>query len=251
VDEVAFGRAFRAIRIRSRRTQHEVAMRAGVSRSVLARIEQGHGSRVTVATLERVASVLDARVFVKLLWRGDALDRLLDHRHALTVECVHRVLRAEGWEVATEVSFNEWGERGSIDVLARHAGTGLLLVAEVKTVIADVQELQVTLDRKVRIGRTIARRRGWETLGTAVLLVVVESRSNRVRVARLGATFGGTFPDRNRAVRAWLAAPDGKRPMRGLLFLNIGTEAVVMQRVRARSAPPTHGPRPRTRTTTS
>ena len=30
-------------------------------------------------------------------------------------------LRPDGWEVATEVSFNVYGERGSIDILAFHA----------------------------------------------------------------------------------------------------------------------------------
>ena len=60
VDEIAFGRSFRALRLRKRLTQDELASRAGVSRGVIARIEQGHANHVTVATLDgsRRCSVL-------------------------------------------------------------------------------------------------------------------------------------------------------------------------------------------------
>lgn len=246
MDEMAVGRAIRAIRIRKRLTQLELGARAGVSRSVIARVEQGHASKVTVATLDRIATSLGARVFVKVLWQGDALDRLLDSRHAASVEEVVRVLRQFGWEVATEVSFSEYGERGSIDVLAFHAGVRVALVVEVKTTIADAQELQSTLDRKVRLAPRIAARRGWRSDSVATLLVVVDSRTNRAIAARLAATFGGAFPERTRAVRRWLTAPVAERPLRGLWFLNTGTQAVVTQRVRHGQRRAPHDPDPRT-----
>ena len=43
-----------------------------------------------------------------------------------------------GWDVATEVSFNVRGERGSIDILAFHQATGSLLVIEIKSVVPDL-----------------------------------------------------------------------------------------------------------------
>jgi transcriptional regulator with XRE-family HTH domain len=234
MDEIAFGRAIRAIRVRKRLTQDALGARAGVSRSAIARIEQGHASRVTIASLDRVAGAMGARVLVKLLWQAEGLDRLLDSRHATTVEEVIRVLGSTGWQVATEVSFSEYGERGSIDVLAFQPEARALLVVEVKTAIGDAQELQSTLDRKVRLAATIARRRRWEGASVSTLLVMVDSRTNRTTVGRLAVTFGGAFPDRNVAVRRWLAEPEPDRPLRGLWFLNIGTEAVVTQRVRRR-----------------
>jgi transcriptional regulator with XRE-family HTH domain len=236
VDEIAFGASVRALRIRKRLTQHQLAVRAGVSRGVVAHIEQGRASRVTVATLEQVATALGARVLVKLLWQGDGLDRLLDGRHAAVVEEVVRVLRAARWIVATEVTFNEFGERGSIDVFAFHPETRSLLVVEVKTVIADAQDLHSTLDRKVRLAPKLARDRGWSPSTVCVLLVVVDSRTNRRRVARLGATFEAAFPTRGLSVRRWLATPDPRAPIRGLWFLTSGSDAVVVQRVRARRA---------------
>lgn len=240
VDEIAFGRGLRALRIRKRLTQQQLAERAGVSRGVVARIEQGTASRVTVATLDGIVATLGGRVLVRLVWQGDALDRLLDSRHAVTVEAVVQTLRMGSWDVATEVSFNHFGERGSIDVVGFHRETRSLLVVEVKTTIADAQDLQSTLDRKVRLAPGIARDRGWSPTTISKLLVVVDSRANRDRVAALSATFESAFPARTWAVRSWIRSPDPAAPIRGLWFLRTGTQAVVTQRVmprRARGSP--------------
>jgi Holliday junction resolvase-like predicted endonuclease len=58
-----------------------------------------------------------------------------------------RYLDAAGWTVLTEVSFAVLGERGSIDVFARHAATGALLAVEVKTVVPDWQGMLAAIDR--------------------------------------------------------------------------------------------------------
>src|SRR5215212_4286179 len=160
VEVIAFGRGVRALRRRRRLTQDEVANRARVSRSVIGRIERGGSDRVTVATLERVAAVLDARVTCRLSWNGEGLDRLLDEAHAGVVDLVVRALREADWLVATEVSFNHFGERGSIDVLAFHPTTRVVLVIEIKSVMPDVQATLVTLDRKQRLALAIAESRG-------------------------------------------------------------------------------------------
>ena len=162
------------------------------------------------------------------------------------VEEVVRVLRSANWVVATEVSFNEFGERGSIDVLAFHRETRSLLVIEVKTTIADAQDLQASLDRKVRLARKIAADRGWHARSVAKVLVLVDTRANRQRVGVLSATFTVTFPSRTWAVRRWVANPSEREPLRGIWFLRIGSQAVVTQRVRRRSPGSTHAPRPRT-----
>ena len=245
MDEIAFGRSIRALRIRKRLTQADLGRRIGLSRGVIARIEQGGASRVIVRTLDRIAAQLGGRVLVKLLWQGEGLDRLLDGRHAATVEEVVRVLRSANWVVATEVSFNEFGERGSIDVLAFHRETRSLLVIEVKTTIADAQDLQASLDRKVRLARKIAADRGWHARSVAKVLVLVDTRANRQRVGVLSATFTVTFPSRTWAVRRWVANPSEREPLRGIWFLRIGSQAVVAQRVRRRSPGSTHAPRPR------
>jgi transcriptional regulator with XRE-family HTH domain len=232
MDGLAFGRAFRALRLRRRLRQEDVAAAARVSRGVIARIEQGRADRVTVETLEIAARPLGARVICRLSWNGEALDRLLDAGHAAIVDQVVRILRAMGWLVATEVSFNVYGERGSIDVLAFDAATRALLVVEVKSVVPDVQATLVALDRKERLALQIANERGWPAVTVARLLVIRESRTARRRVGSHAATFGNAFPHRAAEVRRWLAQPDARRPLAGLWFLSSESHAVGRQRVK-------------------
>jgi hypothetical protein len=120
--------------------------------------------------------------------------------------------------VAPEVSYSEYGERGSIDVLGFHLGSRLLLVTEVKTEVASVEETFRKHDEKVRLAPKIARERfGWDASATARLLVFPEHRTIRRQVEDKPALFGRVYPARNFAVRRWLRAPEGS--MSGLLFL--------------------------------
>jgi transcriptional regulator with XRE-family HTH domain len=121
MDSILFGRGVKALRLRKRWRQEDLAAAAHVSRGVVGRIERGNAHRVTVATLDNVATAVGGRVTCRLSWNGEGLDRLLDAEHAAIVEAVVRVLRSADWLVATEVSFNHFGERGSIDVFAFHA----------------------------------------------------------------------------------------------------------------------------------
>lgn len=233
VDTVAFGRGFRALRLRRRLRQDDLARAAGVSRGTIGRIEHGQADKVTIETLEKVARPLGARVVCRLTWNGEGLDRLLDAKHATIVDQVVSILRAAGWLVATEVSFNAWGERGSIDVLALHQGARILLVIEVKSVVPDVQATLVTLDRKERLALQIAGERGWDAIGVGRLLVIRDDRTTRRRVEEHAATFGNAFPDRIARIRRWLHAPDPREPLRGLWFLSDERQAGARQRIRA------------------
>ena len=241
MDVIRFGRGIRALRVRARLTQAELSRRANLSRGVVARIEQGHADRVTVTTLEKVAAVLGARVWCRLSWQGEALDRLLDADHAAIVEQVLRRLRADDWTVAAEVSFNIFGERGSIDVLAFHPGSRVVLVVEVKSVVPDVQATLVTLDRKERLALEIAHGRGWNGVAVARLLVIRDARTARRRVAAHSTTFAMSFPDRIDRIRRWLLAPDARHPIRGLWFLSIESQAIATQQVRRPRRRPERG----------
>ena len=53
-----------------------------------------------------------------------------------------------------------WGERGSIDILAYHRLTGIVLVVEVKSVVPDSQATAHS-DRKARLRGRSPRRSGW------------------------------------------------------------------------------------------
>jgi hypothetical protein len=83
--------------------------------------------------LRRVLAALDAWLVAEVRWRGAALDRLLDEDHATIVALVVSLLTAYGWETRVELTYSEFGERGSFDILAWHAPSRTLLVIEIKT----------------------------------------------------------------------------------------------------------------------
>jgi hypothetical protein len=180
-------------------------------------IECGRADRLSVATITRVTAALDAHLSVRVYWHGDGLDRLRDARHAAIVERMIRVLTADGWITRTEVSFSEYGERGSIDILAFHPATGALLVIEVKSVVPDLQAMLSNLDRKTRLAPGIARTLGWTARSVSRLLVLPDDRSARRRVQQHGATFAAALPARTAAVKRWLRTPSAA--LAGILFL--------------------------------
>ena len=100
MDAVRFGLSIRALRRRRRWRQADLAEQAGVSRTAISRVERGRADRLTVRALQAVAGALGARIECRLLWNGEALDRLLDESHAALVDIVIRWLRAAGWYTA-------------------------------------------------------------------------------------------------------------------------------------------------------
>jgi len=197
--------------------QADVAARARVSRALVSKLERGLMRHSDLDLIERVCVALEATLDVRLRWRGEALDRLLDQAHAVLVDRVVRELANAGWEVALEVTFNEFGDRGSIDVLGWHPDSRALLIVEVKSLIVDAQGTLVPLDRKTRLGVKIGRSRGWEARSVSRLLVVAEGSANRRRIAGLASTFDAALPLRGHAVRRWLREPEDA--ISGLLFL--------------------------------
>ena len=217
MDLVRVGSAVRALRLRRRWRQVDLADNAGVSASTVSRIEHGRIGAISLGTLTSVVAALDASVDVRVRWKGEALDRLMDQAHAGLVEGVVSLLRANGWLTEIEASFSVYGERGSVDVLAYHPAARMVLVAEVKSVVPDSQATLAGIDRKRRLAPDLARERGWTCAGVARLLVIGDSSTSRRRVDALSATYRTTFPVSGRAVLRWLRQPG--LPIAGLLFL--------------------------------
>ena len=217
VDAIRIGSDVRLLRRRRRWSQRRLAAEAGVSRWVIATLESGRAGTVRITDAIAVVAALDAYLSLRVLFHGEALDRLRDRRHAALVERLVARLESLDWVVATEVSFNHFGERGSIGILAFHPSTGSLLVVEVKTVVPDIGGMLSVLSRKVRLASQIARERGWVVRNVSQLLVLAEDTTSRRRVALHAATFVNAFPSRTVAVKAWLRAPTGT--LSGLMFL--------------------------------
>lgn len=219
MDDGRAGAVLRALRRRRRLPQHAVARAAGVSQATISRLERGHLDTVSLGSVRRAFSAVDARVSVDVSWRGGALDRLLDERHAALVGRLVTVLSADGSDVAVEVTYSRYGERGSIDVLAVLLQARAAIVVEVKTELTSVEETLRRHDAKVRLAPLLAEERfGWRPLHVSRLLVLPEDRTARRRVARQAALLDRALPARGRAVRDWLRRPDGA--LAGLWFLS-------------------------------
>jgi transcriptional regulator with XRE-family HTH domain len=242
VDAPRIGRIVRAVRIRLRLRQVDVAKRAGVSASVVARIERGRLLDVSLRSLLAVCDVLDIRLDFVAWWRGGDLDRMVNANHAALAESTAAFfLQQPGWELRAEVSFNVDGERGVVDVVAWHAATRTILVIELKTDIVDVGETIGTFDRKRRLAGRIAASLGWRAEHAACALIIRDTRTNHRRVGLHGLVFRSSLPDDGRRFRAWLKAPSGR--MAALAFLPdhhsvpIGRSAASVRRVRVWKPP--------------
>ena len=249
MDDLRFGAAIRALRVRRRLRQIDLGRLAGVSASAVSRIERGRLDAVTIETIRRVAKSLDVRVDLMARWRAGELDRLLNARHSAMHEVLARLFDdLPDWVAAPEVTFAVFGERGVIDILAFHAGRRALLVIEIKTDIVDVQDLVGSLDRKRRLAPGVARERGWGLpLSTSVWVVVEDARANRRRVAAHRSMLRRAFPSDGRVLRGWLRSPG--EPIWALSFLPISRRGTGMRelppRQRVRRPQPSVGERRR------
>lgn len=208
MDMVRIGRTFRAVRIRRGWRQEDLARRAGVSVASIRRIEHREGTRLVLSTLLKVAEALEVRIDLRPTWRGGDLDRMLNAGHAVLHEQMAVILDGlPEWQWMPEVSFAIYGERGVIDILAFHAGNGMLLIVELKTEIVDVGDLVGTMDRRRRLGRRIAAERGWDARSVSCWVVIRESATNRRRLDAHRAVLRHAFPVDGLAVRQWLRHP--------------------------------------------
>jgi transcriptional regulator with XRE-family HTH domain len=245
MNDLAVGRALRAIRIRKWWRPEDLAAAARTSRWTVARVESGRIEELAVARIRRIVDALGARLDLVLRWQGADLDRLLNARHSALHAAVMRLFDdLEGWTLTAEVSFSIYGERGIIDILAWHAPSRTLLIIELKTEIVDVNDVMGTMDRRRRLAPQIARERGLDPARIGVWVIVEDLPSNHRRLAANQSVLRAAFPSDGRTMRRWLDAPAG--PVAALNFLSIEQRAHLkpssagFKRVRRRPGIPPH-----------
>jgi transcriptional regulator with XRE-family HTH domain len=217
MNDAQVGSVIRAIRTRRRLTQAEVALAAGVGRTIVSQVECGRFETTSLSSIRRVAAALGVSLPLAPAWRGAEMAKLLDEEHARIVLQATRRLTGLGWTVRPEHSFNIWGERGCLDLLGWQPESRAVLVVEVKTRLPDLQDLLGTMDRKRRLAPSIARELGWQSKAVASILVLPEATWARNAVARFGPVFHAALPSRSADVRRWLREPE--KDLRGIWFL--------------------------------
>lgn len=239
MDDRRVGRLFREVRIHRGWRQRDLAERAGVSAAQISATERGRLEHVSLHALRKLGDALDIRVSIDPWWRAGRADQLLDRAHAALVDHVAGLLRDAGWDVLVEFTFNEYGDRGSVDILAWHAGTRTLLLVEVKSRIDDLQEAARSFMVKVRVvPKAVEREHGWQPATVSRVLAIIDTHANRALVGEHAATFDSIWAGRTAAVRRHIrepAAPLGG----GIMFVpagRLGPAARTVARVRQRRA---------------
>jgi transcriptional regulator with XRE-family HTH domain len=208
MDDQRMGHILRALRHRKGWRQQDLADRAGVSCTIVARIERGAFESMPLGKVRHVAEALGARLDAIVRWQGADLGRLLDTRHAGMHETMARLLGGlDGWVFEPEVSFSIYGERGIIDILAWNPGRRMLLVIELKTEVVEVSGLLGTMDQRRRLAREIGARFGWKPLAVSTWVVVADSRTNRRAVSAHANVLRAKMPVDGRRIGKWLRDP--------------------------------------------
>jgi transcriptional regulator with XRE-family HTH domain len=219
VDDRRVGAILRMLRRRLGLRQVDVAARAGASQQTVSLIERMQLDRLSLRTIRAVFRAVGAEFSGEVRWRGSEIDRLMDEAHATLVGRFVVVLQALGWLTVVEATFSRYGERGSIDILAWHPNFGALLVVEVKSSLASIEELLRRLDAKVRLAPRIAAELFGARPGAMGRLVVLpDVRTERRNVARHSSVLDAVLPMRGWRVTRWLRAPSDS--LAGVLFLS-------------------------------
>lgn len=210
MEDAKLGAGVRAVRLRRGWTQADVAARAGVHRNVISAIEAGRLDRVSFGVFRLVCRVLGVWTDLVARWRGIELSRSANPGHdALQSSLLRYVGGVPGWSARPEVSFSIFGERGVIDIVAWHAASRTMLIIELKTLFIDPAELVRTMDRRRRLGPTIARDHGWAPHVMATWVVLTDTRTNRRHARAAADLLAPLWRADGRRMRAWMRRPSG------------------------------------------
>jgi hypothetical protein len=219
----------------------DLAVVAGVGTTACSMLERGGAGRLSVRVARAIAGAVDLPLGWDVGWQRSDVDRLLDADRAALAARVTRRLEALGWAVRAEVSFNQYGDRGRIDLLAFHPSECSLLVIEIKTAIVDAQATLGSLDVKARVASAVGRALGWNARLVVPALIVLDGSTARRHLRAIDPLLN-RFDLRGRAALDWLREPFVRQPS-GPIFLTklpsdagSGARRAGRRRVRVRAA---------------
>ena len=218
-DDERLGQLFRLLRRRSGLTQEDLSIATSIPVRDIQRLEDGRAERILFGRVRRLFADLDARTRINVWWKGAAADRLLDERHAAIAERANGVMTRYRWVVRAEFTYSEFGERGSIDLFGLREEALAVAICEVKSAIGSLEEMNRTLDAKVRLAPKLCRDQyGWNPRYVGRLLIVPDESTVRRIITAHRQTLTTLYPARGREIRTWLRKPD--RGIAGIWFLS-------------------------------
>jgi transcriptional regulator with XRE-family HTH domain len=218
MDDRRLGMAVRARRHQRGWRLEDLAAAAGVGPGVCGLLERGYVIRLSVRTTRAILGAVDLPLLWDIGWQRQEIDRLLDADHARLAADVASLLAGAGWLVRSEVSFNHYGDRGRIDLLAFHPQLRVLLVIEIKTAVIDAQDMLGRLDVKARVAGGVALSLGWTRAALVVpVLVILDGTTARRHVRSLDPLLG-RYTLRGHAALSWLRSPSASPPTTGILL---------------------------------
>jgi transcriptional regulator with XRE-family HTH domain len=218
VDDAAIGRSLFLLRTRQRLRQADLGETAGVSQDEISLVERGHLTQIPLGTLRRIFEAAGASLITDVRWRGGELDRVRDARHAPLVTAFARTAAGFGWVTLPEVTYSEFGERGSIDLLCLNETLMSIAVTEMKSDLTSIEATVRKLDEKTRLApQLVFRQFGWRSRSVARILVLPDESTARRRVAAALALLDAALPGRTLELREWMKHPSGN--VAGIWFL--------------------------------
>jgi transcriptional regulator with XRE-family HTH domain len=158
MDDAAIGRSLFLLRTRQHLRQADVGKVARVSQDEVSLVERGHLTQIQLGTLRRIFEAAGASLVSEVRWRGGELERIRDSRHAALVAAFVRTAAESGWTSIPEVTYSEFGERGSIDLLCVNEAALGIAVTEMKTGLTSIEATVRKLHAKARLAPTLVFR---------------------------------------------------------------------------------------------
>jgi transcriptional regulator with XRE-family HTH domain len=224
------GGELRAMRVRRRWTQVDLAGRAGVGRMVVARMESGSGP-VDLEALERMAIALGVPLTVAC--GRDPQESVADAGHLAMQELVLRLGREAGFTVQFELPARPADPWHSSDAALADDRRQVAIQVECWNRFGDIGAAARSTARKVAELEALAAHRWGESARVASLWVVRDTARNRGLVGRYPEVFGARFPGSSvawvRALTSGAIVPNEP----GLLWCDPGATRIFAWRRRA------------------
>ena len=200
---LSLGEEFRASRLAAGLTLGEAANAVGISGAELSRVERGLAPWLDILTASKVGAVVGLDVSVRAFPGGNPLR---DAAHS-RMFAAFRDLLGPGLRLRAEVPVTDGPDsRGWDGFLDDRADVAAV---ELESRVSDGQALSRRLALKQRDGHV-----------ACLILVVLDTRSNRAALRLAGPVLESQFPGRDHDIRAALS--NGRIPQRsGVLLLRI------------------------------